>query len=200
MTDEYMINVIAHLEANVDYLYYATMGRASTRCTAPSSGTRQHRHRRRSVWRHPLTDLTPTQWLEGTVLMRALRRRRPAIDPRVAQVASRSACCSAASGARGRRLRAGRGGALSGVGRSERVRKGPSRRRRADRHVPGSPRARQTLVRGHPVAVSPPRVHPPPSAQRYVFYRSPGQHGPLQLSVTAQQPPHLLRKSGRRAN
>lgn len=194
-----MINVIAHFKANVDYFYYVTMGRASTRCTAPSSGTHQHRHPSPKRLAPPLTDLTATQWLDGTVLKRALRRRRPAID----HVLPKSQV-----GRRGGAPHLARAGAdfelvaaehyLASDGLSAFVRDQAGVDELTDT-CPAHPEQGTRLCAGRPVAVSPPRVHPPPSAQRHVFYRSPGQHGPLQPSVTAQQPPHLLRKSGRRA-
>ena len=81
MSDEYITNVIAHLLAHVKYFYFATirrslyqmygdllLGRVSTDIVAEAFGA------------PALTDLTPVDWLEGTPLMRALRRRA-AIPP-----------------------------------------------------------------------------------------------------------------------
>lgn len=76
MADDYVRNVIHFLERDVDYFFAATqraellqrlgdhlLGRRSTSEIAEALGA------------PPLSALTPTEWLEATPLMRALRRR-----------------------------------------------------------------------------------------------------------------------------
>ena len=76
MSDGYIANVIAHLEIHVESYYLGTLRRAlyqmygdlllsriSTEMVADAFGAT------------PLTELTPREWLDGTPLMRALRRR-----------------------------------------------------------------------------------------------------------------------------
>jgi hypothetical protein len=76
MSDEYIANVIAHLQTHAKMHYHGTLrraclqihgdlllGRIPTEVVADALGAT------------PLTDLTPQEWLEGTPLMRALRCR-----------------------------------------------------------------------------------------------------------------------------
>ena len=76
MSDEYILNVIDHLQTHVRGFYRDTirrgifqmhgdmlLGRISTDVVAEALGAT------------PLTGLSPSEWLEGTPLMRALRRQ-----------------------------------------------------------------------------------------------------------------------------
>lgn len=85
MSDDYIANVIKHLEIHVESYYRGTLrrslyqiygdllqGRISTEVVAEALGAT------------PLTELTAREWLDGTPLMRALRRRHasPLRNPR----------------------------------------------------------------------------------------------------------------------
>ena len=76
MSDEYILNVIDHLETHVRGFYYDTircgllqmhgdmlLGRISRDVVAEALSAT------------PLTELSPSEWLKGTPLVRALRRR-----------------------------------------------------------------------------------------------------------------------------
>lgn len=76
MSAGYVANVIAHLEAHNRYFYFAVMRRQLHQMwTDLLAGRIPADIIAEALGATPLTELTAREWLEGTPLMRALRRR-----------------------------------------------------------------------------------------------------------------------------
>lgn len=77
MSDAYIADVVAHLEAHVVTFYYDSMRRSLIQMLGDTMLGRLNPDAVASAAGAPgLDELTPTQWLEGTPLMRRLRARR----------------------------------------------------------------------------------------------------------------------------
>jgi len=80
MTDDYIANVIAHLEEHVVSFYYGSLQRSLGQMVGDAILGRLNADVVASAAGAPgMEELTPTQWLEGTPLMRRLRSRRPLV-------------------------------------------------------------------------------------------------------------------------
>jgi hypothetical protein len=79
MSNEYVANVIAHLEENASYFYYGTMRRSFIQMLGDAYYGRVNGEILAETLGAPtLSDVTPIQWLEATPLMRRLRSIRVA--------------------------------------------------------------------------------------------------------------------------